>query len=163
MTAQTLKLSSANNNRKAYTKMSFEQKPVKSKVESLTPRSRRVDVTVKIVSKNPVREVVSRNDGSSHRVTEAVAGDETGVVLLTLWDKDIERVTEGNVFNVNNGYITLFKGSMRLNVGKYGSLEPSQETIATVKTDNNISDKQFEDDRRGRGGFRRPPSGRGWF
>ncbi|MFH0896742.1 MAG: single-stranded DNA-binding protein, partial [Candidatus Bathyarchaeota archaeon] len=134
--------------------MSYEQKPVKSKVESLTPSSRRVDVTVKIVSKNPVRDVVSKNDGSAHRVTEAVAGDETGVVLLTLWDNDIERVTEGNVFNVNNGYITLFKGSMRLNVGKYGSLEPSQETIGTVKTDNNISEKQFEDDRR-RGGFRR--------
>ena len=142
--------------------MSFEQKPVKSKVESLTPRSRRVDVTVKIMSKNPVREVVSRNDGSSHRVTEAVAGDETGVVLLTLWDNDIERIAEGNVFNVNNGYVTLFKGSMRLNIGRYGSLEPSQETMATVKTDNNLSDKQFEDDRRG-GGFRRPPSGRGWF
>ncbi len=142
--------------------MSYEQKPVKSKVENLTPRSRRVDVTVKIVSKNPVRDVVSRNDGSAHRVTEAVAGDETGVILLTLWDNDIERVTDGSVFNVNNGYVTLFKGSMRLNIGRYGSLEPSSETIETVKTDNNLSDKQFEDERR-RGGFRRPPSGRGWF
>jgi replication factor A1 len=142
--------------------MTYEQKPVKSKVESLTPRSRRVDVTVKILSKNPIREVVSKSDGSSHRVTEAVGGDETGVILLTLWDADIEKVTEGTVFNVNNGYITLFKGSMRLNVGKYGSLEPSQETISDVKEDNNLSEKQFEDERR-RGGFRRPPSGRGWF
>jgi len=137
-------------------------KPVKSKVENLNPRSRRVDVTVKILSKNPIREVVSRIDGTTHRVTEAVSGDETGTILLTLWDDDIERITDGNVYNVNNGYITLFKGSMRLNHGKYGSLDPSEENIETVKTDNDLSDKQFEDERR-RGGFRRQPSGRGWF
>lgn len=134
---------------------------VKSKVGNLNPNSRRVDVTLKIVSKNPIREVTSRNDGSTHRVTEALAGDETGAILLTLWDDDIEKVEEGNVFEVNNGYVTLFRGSMRLNVGKYGRLEPSETTIETVKTDNNLSEKQFEDQRRG--GFRRPPSGRGWM
>lgn len=138
------------------------QGTVKTKVENLNPNSRRVDVTLKIVSKNPVREVTSRNDGSTHRVTEALAGDETGAVLLTLWDDDIEKVEEGNVFEVNNGYVTLFRGSMRLNVGKYGHLESSEATIEMVKTDNNLSEKQFEEDRR-RSGFRRPPSGRGWM
>ena len=134
---------------------------VKSKVANLNPRSRRVTVTVKIVSKNEVREVTSRSDGSAHRVTEALAGDETGAILLTLWDDDIEKVAEGDVFEVNNGYVTLFKGSMRLNVGKYGQLEPSEAIIDKVNTDNNVSDKQFEDYRRG--GFRRPPYGRGWM
>jgi len=138
------------------------QGTVKTKVENLNPNSRRVDVTLKIVSKNPVREVTSRNDGSTHRVTEALAGDETGAILLTLWDDDIEKVEEGKIFEVNNGYVTLFRGSMRLNVGKYGRLESSEATIETVKTDNNLSEKQFEEDRR-RSGFRRPPSGRGWM
>jgi len=138
------------------------QGTVKTKVENLNPNSRRVDVTLKIVSKNPVREVTSRNDGSTHRVTEALAGDETGAILLTLWDDDIEKVEEGKVFEVNNGYVTLFRGSMRLNTGKYGQLESSEATIDTVKIDNNLSEKQFEEDRR-RSGFRRPSSGRGWM
>ena len=134
----------------------------KSEVANLTPNSRRVDVTVKILSKNPVREVTSRNDGTSHRVTEALAGDETGAILLTLWDDDIEKVGENSIFEVKNGYVTLFRGSMRLNVGRYGQLEPSEATIDTVNTDNNLSDKQYEDTRR-RGGFRRPSYGRGGF
>jgi len=141
--------------------MSYDRGPVKSKVGDLNPRSRRVNVTVKVVSKNPVREVASRRDGSTHSVTEALVGDETGAVLLTLWDKDIERVNEGDVLEVNNGYVTLFRGSMRLNVGRYGSLEPSEAKIETVNTENNLSDKQFEEERRF-GGFRRPPPGRGW-
>jgi len=132
----------------------------KTEIANLNPSSRRVDVTVKILSKNPVREVVSRNDGATHRVTEALAGDQTGVILLTLWDEDIEKTEEGNVYEVKNGYVNLFRGSMRLNIGRYGQLELSEETIDTVKTENNLSDKVFEDRRRG--GFRRPSYGRGW-
>ena len=134
---------------------------IKSKVENLNPNSRRIEVTIKVISKNPIREVTSRRDGSTHRVTEALAGDETGAILLTLWDDDIEKVEEENVFDVNNGYVTLFRGSMRLNIGKYGQIGPSEAIIETVKTDNNLSDKHFEDQRRY--GFRRPPEGRGWM
>lgn len=144
--------------------MTYDREPVKSKVGELNPRSRRVSVTVKVVSKNPVREVASRTDGSTHRVTEALVGDETGAVLLTLWDDDIGKVNENNVFNVNNGYVTLFRGSMRLNIGRYGTLEPSDAVIENVNTSNNLSDKQFEEERRfggerRYGGFRRSPGG----
>jgi replication factor A1 len=120
----------------------------KSKVGNLNPGSRSLNLTVKVVSKNPVREVVSRRDGSSHRVTEALVGDETGSVLLTLWDDTIESVTEGDVVEVNNGYIRLFRGSMRLNIGRFGTLEASEEDIENVNTDNNMSDRQYEQERR---------------
>ena len=64
----------------------MSQDEEKTQVGNLTPQSRRINVTVKVVSKNPVREVVSRRDGSTHRVTEALVGDETGSILLNLWD-----------------------------------------------------------------------------
>lgn len=142
--------------------MTFDREPVKSKVADLTPRSRRVNIVVKVVSKNPVRDVVSRRDGTPHRVTEVLVGDETGVVLLTLWNDDIEKVGEEDVLNISNGYITLFRGSMRLNVGRYGTLEISEDTVDTVDNENNMSEKFFEDDRRRFGGFRRSPAGRGF-
>ena len=142
--------------------MSNDREVIKSKVESLNPRSSRIYVTVKVISKNPVREVASRRDGSQHRVTEALVGDETGAILMTLWDDDIERVNEEDVFEVNNAYITLFRGSMRLNIGRYGSLDPSEAVIETIKADNNLSDKEFEQER-SYGGFRRETSGRGRF
>jgi replication factor A1 len=128
--------------------MSFiNQEAEKVKVEDLNPRSRRVNLTAKVVSSNPVREVVSRVDGVSHRVTEYLIGDETGVILLTLWDNDIEKVKEGSTINLGNAYVSLFKGQMRLNIGKYGSLEPARTTIENVNTENNLSMKTYDQQR----------------
>jgi replication factor A1 len=113
------------------------------KVESLDPESRQVNVTVKVVSKGEARETVSRRDGSTHKVVDALVGDETGAVYLTLWDDNIEKVNEGDTINVKNGYVTLFRGSMRLNIGRYGSLETGATPIENVNADNNLSNKEY--------------------
>lgn len=118
------------------------------KVESLTPNSRQINTTVKVVSKSPVRETVSRRDGSTHKVTDVLVGDETGSVYMTLWDDNIENVKEEDVIDIKNGYIGLFKGSMRLNLGRYGSYSASSSTIESVNAENNLSDKQYEQERR---------------
>jgi replication factor A1 len=118
------------------------------KVDELTPQSRNVNITIKVISLNPIRDVTSRRDGSSHRVTEALVGDETGAVLLTLWDDTIDDVSEDTVYDVQNGYVNLFRGSMRLNTGRYGSLSPSEDIIEEVNEENNLSDRQFERQRR---------------
>jgi replication factor A1 len=141
--------------------LSENQELERVEVENLNPRSRRLDLTVKVVSKNPVRDIVSRRDGSSHRVTEALVGDATGSVLLTLWDDDIEKVNDDDVLNIKNGYVTLFRGSMRLNIGRFGTFEMSEEVIENVNTENNLSDKEYEQERR-YGGYRRSYGGRGY-
>ena len=94
-----------------------------SKVEDLNSYSRRVYTVVKVVSKTEPREVTSRNDMSTHRVAEALVRDETGSVYLTLWDDVLDEVDEGMVLNIKDAYINLFRGSMRLNLGRYGSYE----------------------------------------
>ena len=138
----------------------FENKrtPVEAKVGELTPQSRAVNVTAKVVSKSELREIPMGRDGSPHKVCDALVGDETGVVYLTLWDDNIEKVNDGDTIRVENGYVTLFKGNMRLNIGKYGKLEPAKEPLAAeVNTENNVSSKTYEQERRpfrgGRGGF----------
>ncbi|MBC7113969.1 MAG: single-stranded DNA-binding protein [Candidatus Methanomethyliales bacterium] len=113
------------------------------KIEELNPASRGVDVLVKILEVNPSREVSTR-DGSSHSVAEALVGDETGCVLLSLWDDDIQRVKVGQTVSIKNGYVTLFRGSIRLNVGRYGTLEIAQEEISQVNMDNNISNRSYD-------------------
>ncbi|TDA40126.1 MAG: single-stranded DNA-binding protein [Candidatus Methanomethylicota archaeon] len=113
------------------------------KIEELNPASRGVDVLVKILEVNPSREVSTR-DGSSHSVAEALVGDETGCVLLSLWDDDIQRVKVGQTVSIKNGYVTLFRGSIRLNVGRYGTLELATEDIPQVNMDNNISNRSYD-------------------
>jgi replication factor A1 len=135
------------------------------KVENLDPNSRRVNLHVKVVSKSESREIVSRMDGSTHKVADALVGDDTGCLYFTVWDDDIEKLNEEDVLKINNAYITLFKGSMRLSIGRYGSFEKSEESVENVNTENNLSDKEYEQPRRrysrssqrsGYGGGRRP-------
>jgi replication factor A1 len=140
----------------------FENKktPVEAKVGDLTPQSKAVNVTAKVVSKTEIREIPMGRDGSPHKVSDALVGDETGVVYVTLWDDNIEKVNEGDTIRVENGYVTLFKGNIRLNIGKYGKLELAKEPLTVeVNTENNVSSKAYEQERRpyrggGRGGGR---------
>jgi replication factor A1 len=128
--------------------------PVNVKVGELTPNSKAVNVTAKVVSKGEVRSITSGRDYSPHRVVDALVGDETGCIYLNLWDDNIDKVKEGETLNINNGYVSLFRGSMRLNIGRYGSFETVTESpIKEVNTQNNLSSKQYEQERRFGGGY----------
>ncbi|MFQ6081497.1 MAG: single-stranded DNA-binding protein, partial [Candidatus Bathyarchaeia archaeon] len=82
-------------------------------------------------------------DGSTHQVAEALVGDETGCILLNLWDEDIGRFEVGDVIQIRNGYVRLFRGSMRLNIGRYGEAERLEEEMAEVNTENNLSERRY--------------------
>jgi len=126
------------------------------KVETLTPNSRGVNTIVKVVSKGEVRSVTGR-DYSVRRVADALVGDETACIYMTLWDEKIDAINEEATLRINNGYINLFRGNMRLNTGKYGSYEVVEDSpITEVNTENNLSDKRYEQERRfsrGGGGY----------
>jgi replication factor A1 len=134
------------------------RKPVDAKVGELTPASRAVNVKAKVVSKSEVRNIATGRDGAPHRVCDALVGDETGCIYLTLWDDNIGKVSEGETISIGNGYVSLFRGSMRLNIGRYGTLEVAKEALKSeVNTENNLSSKSYEQPRRpfrGRGGRR---------
>jgi replication factor A1 len=138
----------------------FENKrqPVEAKVGELTPQSRAVNVTAKVVSKSEVRDIPLGRDGNPHKVCDALVGDETGSIYLTLWDDNIEKVNEDETIRIENGYVTLFKGNMRLNIGKYGKMATAEEPFeGEVNTENNVSSKTYDQPRRP---FRRGYSGR---
>ena len=122
------------------------------KVDTLKPRARNVNVRVKVVSKSRVRNVTSRRDFTVHRVVDALVGDGTGCVLLTLWDDKIDEFSPDDVFEIRNGYTSLFRGFLRLNTGKYGEAEKVDREVGEVNTENNLSDKRYEEPFR----YRRP-------
>ncbi|MDO8647116.1 MAG: hypothetical protein Q7R70_01740 [Candidatus Diapherotrites archaeon] len=137
----------------------------KMQINELRPFAKKVDVVVKAVGKNEVREVSSKLDNSTHKVTEAKVGDASGTILLTLWDDMIDKVEEGKTYKISNGYTSLFQNKLRLNIGRYGTLEDSTEEI-TVDETNDMSEKEFErrprfegGGNRGGGGFNRGGGG----
>jgi len=118
-----------------------------AKIEELTPSSREVNIIVKVVSKSESRDVMGR--GGPHKVADALVGDETGCIYLTLWDENIDQINEEETISITNGYVNLFRGNMRLNIGRYGSFEVLDESpIEEVNTENNLSQKRYEQRRR---------------
>lgn len=112
-------------------------------MRDLTTYSRRVNLLARVVEMMEPRDVSSSSNGELHRVTEALVGDETGVVLMTLWDEDVGRFSVGDVVEVDNGYAGTFKGRLRLNVGRYGKVEKVALVVGEVDTGNNISERDY--------------------
>jgi replication factor A1 len=118
------------------------------KVKDLTPQSRRVNVVVKVMSIGQPKEIPNRFDGESKKVAEARVGDETGTVLLSLWQEQIGSVSEGGVLSIENGYVSLVQGHMRLNIGKYGKMTKTDQDIQNINTEVDLSAAEHEQERR---------------
>ena len=141
----------------------METSPEFVKISDLSPRSRRVNLKVKVIGKGDVREVTSSRDGSSHKVAEATVGDETGTVLMTLWDKHIDEISVGDILKISNGYVSLFRGTMRLNIGRYGTFEKVEgEEDLEVNEENNVSLREYSQPRRRSFGDRGRSGGRSY-
>lgn len=114
------------------------------KVKDLNTNSKHVNLLAKVLSLSEVKEVPARYSGSTNRVAEARIGDETGTILLTLWNENIDLVKPDDVIVIKNGYVNVYRRTMRLNVGKYGSIEKSDAQISEVDTSNDMSEKEVE-------------------
>ncbi|MGA9840106.1 MAG: single-stranded DNA-binding protein [Thermoplasmata archaeon] len=132
-----------------------------TKVRDLTPNSKQVNVLAKVLSVGEPKEVMGKF-GDPRKVCEAVVGDDTAVITLSLWNEQIGSIAKDEVILVDNGYVSLVRGHMRLNVGRYGNLSKSTEAIAEVNQSLDMSQQEFESERRsfgGGGGFRDRGSG----
>jgi replication factor A1 len=128
----------------------IERTPVEiTKVKNLTPRSNKVNVLVKVTGVGEPKEIPNRFGGEAKRVAEARVGDETGTILLSLWQSQIGSVKEGDVLLIENGYVSLVRGHMHFNVGKYGKMTKSDKELPNVNTEIDVSAAEQE-----RGGFR---------
>ena len=81
-----------------------------------------VSIRVRILLKEEPRKVKIK-DGTEHVVVDTQIGDRTGELTLSLWDKMVDEVDNGDVVDIKNGYVTRFKGRLRLNIGKFGAME----------------------------------------
>jgi ssDNA-binding replication factor A large subunit len=122
------------------------------KISELSPFDRKLQITFVVIEKGETRSIVSRKTNEEHQLADIQVGDTTGSIKCTLWDETIDRVSVGSTYMLKNGYVNVFQGEMRLALGKWGSLEDTEELIKPeeVKKDNDRSKEQHEDRRRRR-------------
>lgn len=80
-----------------------------------------VSAKVRVVSTAEVQRITT-GSGIEHDVQELKVEDESGSITLVLWDDRIIPLKAGDLLQIENGFVTSFKGDWRINVGKYGEM-----------------------------------------
>jgi len=120
------------------------RKPVFTTLSAVEPGSKGHNLVLKVVSSNVVVEK-TRTDSSRVKIAEALVGDDTGVIVLTARNNQIEVVQPGQTIIVRNGKVDMYKGFMRLAVDKWGKLEKAPEPATfEVNESNNLSALEYE-------------------
>jgi replication factor A1 len=114
-----------------------------AKVGDLKPGFRDLKMVLKVLDIGVQRAVSFRRDRYQHTITEVLVGDETGSVLLTLWDNQVNNLSVGDVFEIKRGYSSLFKGYLRLNIGRH-EIPVKLDKEINVNTKNNLSESRHE-------------------
>jgi len=116
-----------------------------SKIAELRDGMRSVSVAGKVTSIGEPREF-TRKDGTKGRVASVVLEDETGVIRLSLWDDDVNALSDmpvGTVVAVENGYTRAgYSNSTDLNVGRFGSLKinPANVHVETLDAADRVTE-----------------------
>lgn len=123
-----------------------EMKKPAIKVDQLRPGTSGLTITVKVVNAKMVmpRGQNDGRQGRQMRIAECLVGDETGIIVFTARNAHVDIMKTGATVTLRNAKVDMFKGSMRLAVDKWGSVEPTDAADFTVKEDNNLSLIEFE-------------------
>lgn len=75
-----------------------------------------VHVIVRVLEAYQPKVVQTR--GGPRTLSEAIVGDESGRVKLTLWGNKAGSVEEGQVLDIRGAWTTAYRGNVQLNVGR---------------------------------------------
>ena len=65
--------------------------------------------------------------GKSGRVCNALIKDDTGELKLTLWNDEIDTVSEGDKISIIDGWVSEWQGTKQISAGRNGKLVKAGE------------------------------------
>jgi ssDNA-binding replication factor A large subunit len=81
----------------------------------------RINLKARILEIPKPRSVITRFGGFA-TVTNVSVKDETGIIQLPLWNKQVDAVSVGDIIQVENARVVTFRGERQLKVGRGGQL-----------------------------------------
>jgi len=134
-------------------------KPKFVKIDSLGPQMSGFSVYVRVGS---IQSKINREylDGTRLKIWEAVVGDESGCMILTVRDSYLDKIKENDTVVLRNAKVEMYHNFMRLSVDRWGLIEKVDDSaVSKMNVDNNKSKVEYElvnedDDRRGGRGRR---------
>ena len=90
-------------------------------ISDLEPRQGNVELTAEVIEKGDIREF--EKFGKQGRVCSGKIKDQTGQMVISLWNEQIDQINVGDVIKIVNGYVSEWQGEKQLSTGKFGTLE----------------------------------------
>jgi len=95
-----------------------------------------------VIKKSEVRAVTSK-DGNPLLVCSVTLSDGTGAIPLTIWNSQINAISEGDLVQVQNAKVGSFRGEIQLSLsrktGVLSVLVPANKELAQPPTINNVT------------------------
>ncbi|MFH1442424.1 MAG: OB-fold nucleic acid binding domain-containing protein [Candidatus Micrarchaeota archaeon] len=91
------------------------------KISDLKAGTGNVEVAGEITNLDTPREI--NKMGRVLRVANATLKDESGTIMLVLWNDDIDKVQVGNMVKITNGYVNTWQDKTQLTLGKFGKMQ----------------------------------------
>ncbi len=109
-----------------------KSKPARLKIEDLSAGRKHVTVKARVLKMSKPK-LVSTRFGFQTYVSNAVIRDETGTIELSLWNNQVAAISEGDIVQIENGYVASFMGKRQLRIGRRGEINiVEDEEFASV-------------------------------
>jgi replication factor A1 len=97
------------------------RKVTKPKIEDLEAGMKNIDLKARVLDIPRPNRVYTRLGTEAH-VTNALIADETGTIVMSLWNEQIGTVSKHDVIEIENGKVANYRGKLQLRIGRTGSL-----------------------------------------
>ena len=102
--------------------------PSHIKIENLNVGMKKINVIAEVLQTSEPSKVHTQFRDNA-LVSNAWIGDETGKVMLCLWDQQVNAVSMGDYIEVRNAHVASFKGEKQLRLGKNGTITKLEKSI----------------------------------
>ncbi len=90
-------------------------------IKDIQANQGKVDIVVEVIEKQEPRTF--EKFGKSGKVCSAKVKDASGKIKLTLWNEEIDKITEGDKIHLENGWCSEYQGEKQVSAGKFGKIE----------------------------------------
>jgi len=102
--------------------------PSHMKIENLNVGMKKINVFAEVLETSEPSKVHTQFRDNA-LVTNAWVGDETGKVMLCLWDQQVNMVSIGDSIEIRNAHVASFKGEKQLRLGKNGTITILEKSL----------------------------------
>jgi len=107
-----------------------KQNPAPShlKIEDLRVGMKKINVIAEVLETSEPSKVHTQFRDNA-LVSNAWIGDETGKIMLCLWDQQVNSVHLGDCIEVKNAHVAMFKAEKQLRLGKNGTVKILENSL----------------------------------